>query len=186
LAADLGSYCLFIITVLLSMLFVSALRQLFSIDRKNLYFIKVNTSVINFFDNFRWFAKHLFVNPFIIYQDHIQVNVISSIPIFKRDIGLLLYFSDSINIADCQQVLFYQNDEISFSLNDSFLLWHAGLRFLNKIKFYMLWSWQDSFSIFEYQIYKIFKLIFWIVLILESRVFNLKRANFLIFIRKYF
>ena len=87
------------------------------------------TFIFDFFDTFGYFSESLFVVVFVVQENHEKVNVVSSIPLLKGDLCLLLKFVDSIDAAQTQKIFLNENNEISLSVLVPFLFAHSGLSF---------------------------------------------------------
>lgn len=87
-----------------------------------------STFVVHFLHDTRGFAKAGFVILLIIEEDHEEINVVSRIPFFERDVGFLLDLGHRVQAPDGQQVLLNEDNEVPLSLRVPLLLAHPRLR----------------------------------------------------------
>lgn len=66
---------------------------------------RILTFIIYFFDQFRRLIEHLLMDSFVVDKNHVEVDIISCVPVFQGYVGLLFDFGDGINVAEGQEIL---------------------------------------------------------------------------------
>ena len=76
----------------------------------------MSTVVLSDFAQFGRLVKFDFMVVLEFHDNHVKVDVISSIPLVKGNVGLLLDFCHRIQVPKGQQIFLDQHYDISFSL----------------------------------------------------------------------